>query len=47
MTKRLLLRELGRYPLSTYADVIYRNALLRPENVIFIYGDRRITFAHF
>lgn len=37
MTKRLLLRELNRYPLSTYSDVIYRNALLRPENVIFIY----------
>ena len=47
MTKRLLLRELGRYPLSTYADVIYRNALLRPHQEVFIYGEQRITFARF
>lgn len=47
MTKRLLLRELGRYPVGTYADVVYRNALLRPDQESFLYGEQRVTFAQF
>ncbi|MBI5584340.1 MAG: AMP-binding protein, partial [Deltaproteobacteria bacterium] len=44
---RYLLRELGRYPLGTYADVIYRHALLRPEQKAFLYGEQIVTFADF
>jgi hypothetical protein len=28
MAKRLILKELSRYRIDTYADTIYRNALL-------------------
>ena len=36
----LILKELGRYPLGTYADMIYRNALLTAERSAFVYGAR-------
>ena len=47
MTKNYLLRELSRYPLGTFADIIYRNALLHPEDEAFVYGSERITFRQF
>lgn len=34
-TERLILKELSRYRMGTWADIIYRNALLhadRPKN---------------
>jgi acyl-CoA synthetase (AMP-forming)/AMP-acid ligase II len=43
----LLLKELSRYPIGTYADIIYRNALLNSSKEAFVYGDRRVTFAEF
>ena len=47
MQEKLLLKELCRYAIGTWADIIYRNALLYPENEVFIYGKERITFAQF
>jgi acyl-CoA synthetase (AMP-forming)/AMP-acid ligase II len=47
MSKRLLLKELSRYNVGTWADIIYRNALLHPNDEAFVYGDRRITFAEY
>jgi long-chain acyl-CoA synthetase len=47
MQGKLILRELSRYSIGTWADIIYRNALLYPENEVFIYGKKRITFAQF
>ncbi len=47
MRGKLILRELCRYSIGTWADIIYRNALLYPENEAFIYGEERITFAQF
>jgi long-chain acyl-CoA synthetase len=47
MREKLILRELCRYSIGTWADIIYRNALLYPENEAFIYGKKRITFAQF
>jgi long-chain acyl-CoA synthetase len=47
MSKKLILRELGRYPVGTYADIIYRNALLRADEEAFIYGQQRLTFSRF
>ena len=38
MTDKLLLKELSRYNLGTFADIIYRNALLYSDNEAFIYG---------
>lgn len=47
MRGKLILRELSRYSIGTWADIIYRNALLYPEDEVFIYGKKRITFAQF
>jgi len=47
MQEGLLLKELCRYAIGTWADIIYRNALLYPEYEVFIYGKERITFAQF
>jgi acyl-coenzyme A synthetase/AMP-(fatty) acid ligase len=47
MTKKLILKELDRYSIGTYADVIYRNALFRGNQEAFIYKEIRITFAGF
>ncbi|MBN1104923.1 MAG: long-chain-fatty-acid--CoA ligase [Deltaproteobacteria bacterium] len=47
MSRKLLLKELGRYPVGTYADILYRNALLRADKEVFIYGDRRLTFSRY
>ena len=42
-----ILKELSRYKIGTYADIIYRNALMYPEREAFIYGKERITFSEF
>jgi len=47
MSKELVLKELSRYKIGTYADIIYRNALLYSGDEVFIYGSERITFAEF
>ena len=47
MASRLILKELSRHRIGTYADIIYRNALLHAEQEAFIYGKERITFADF
>ena len=43
----LSLKELHRYNIGTYADVIYRNALLHSERIAFISGQTRMTFSQF
>ena len=47
MKRQFLLKELSRYKMNTYADIIYRNTLLYPEREAFIYGSERITFAEY
>ncbi len=42
-----LMKELCRYDPGTYADVIYRNALLHPDREAFVYGRERVTFLEF
>jgi len=44
---KYILRELCRYKIGTYADAIYRNALLYGDQEAFVYGSERITFAGF
>lgn len=46
-TDRYLLKELSRYRIGTFTDIIYRNALLYPESEAFIYNDQRITHLQF
>jgi long-chain acyl-CoA synthetase len=47
MTKKLLLRELSRYQLGTFADIIYRNAILYPDSEAFVCGSERVDFQCF
>ncbi len=47
MSNKLVLRELSRYQLGTFADLIYRNAILYPDSEAFVYGSERISFKRF
>jgi long-chain acyl-CoA synthetase len=47
MPARNVLKELARYKTGTFADIIYRNALLYPDNEAFVYGKKRVTFSEF
>lgn len=47
MSGKLILRELGRYQLGTFADVIYRNAILYPDSEAFVCGSERTSFKRF
>jgi long-chain acyl-CoA synthetase len=44
---KLVLRELSRYQLGTFADIIYRNAILYPDSEAFVYGSERVSFKSF
>ncbi len=47
MKNEYVLRELSRYQIGTFADIIYRNALLYPDTEAFTCGPRRATFSGF
>ena len=47
MTDKLILKELCRYNIGTFADIVYRNALLYADEEAFVYGPHRITFSQF
>jgi acyl-CoA synthetase (AMP-forming)/AMP-acid ligase II len=43
----LLLQKLSRYRIGTFADIIYRNALLFPNREAYVYGNIRTTFSQY
>jgi acyl-CoA synthetase (AMP-forming)/AMP-acid ligase II len=47
MSDKFILKELCRYRRGTFADIIYRNALLHADDEAFVCGAHRITFARF
>jgi acyl-CoA synthetase (AMP-forming)/AMP-acid ligase II len=47
MSDKLILRELSRYQLGTFADIVYRNAILYPDSEAFACGSERINFKRF
>ena len=47
MAEEYVLKELCRYRIGTWADIMYRNALLYAEEEVFIYGPERLTFAQY
>jgi acyl-CoA synthetase (AMP-forming)/AMP-acid ligase II len=47
MSKRFILKELARYGVGTYADIIYRNALLYPKDIAFQLGSEQVSFSEF
>ena len=40
-------KDLCRYEIGTFADILYRNAVLRAGEEAFVYRDERITFAQY
>jgi long-chain acyl-CoA synthetase len=47
VNKTLILKELSRYQPGTFADLIFRNALLNPDGEAFVCGSERIGFKRF
>jgi long-chain acyl-CoA synthetase len=47
MPVKRLLKELSRYNIGTFADIVYRQSLLRSDKVAYIYGDEQLTYAQF
>ncbi|HME44147.1 MAG TPA: long-chain-fatty-acid--CoA ligase [Syntrophorhabdales bacterium] len=47
MAEELLLKKLCRYRIGTWADIMYRNALLYAGEEAFVYGGERVTFAQY
>ena len=47
MSDKPILKELCRYRIGTFADIIYRNALLHADEEAFVSGLQRITFSQF
>ena len=47
MEDRYVLKELCRYNIGTYADIVYRNAILYGDDEAFVYGTERITFSQY
>jgi long-chain acyl-CoA synthetase len=43
----MVLKELSRYPIGTWADIIYRNALLHSDRLAFAYGSQRVSFSQY
>ncbi len=42
-----ILRELARYKIGTFAYIIHRHALLRPDKEAYIYESERITYSEY
>ena len=47
MPARKILQELSRYNIGTFAYLIHRHSLLRPDKEAFVYGTERLTYAEF
>jgi long-chain acyl-CoA synthetase len=47
MPTKYIFKELSRYNVGTYANVIYRNSLLYTNDVAFKYGSEEVTFTQF
>ena len=47
MGKNYTLKELSRYQPGTFAEVIYRNAILYPDTEAFVCEENRVTFQEF
>jgi long-chain acyl-CoA synthetase len=47
MPTRQILKELSRYNIGTFAYIIHRHSLLRPDKEAYVYEDQRLTYAEF
>jgi long-chain acyl-CoA synthetase len=44
---KFILKELSRYNIGTFADIIYRNAILRSKQEAYAYGKVRLSWSQF
>ncbi len=42
-----ILKELSRYQIGTFAYIIHRHSLLRPDKEAYVYEDQRLTYAEY
>jgi long-chain acyl-CoA synthetase len=42
-----ILKDLARYNIGTFAYIIHRHSLLRPDKTAYVYGKERLTYAEF
>jgi len=42
-----ILRDLARYNIGTFAYIIHRHSLLRPDKEAYVYGSERLTYAEY
>jgi len=42
-----ILKELSRYKIGTFAYIIHRHSLLRPDKEAYVYGTQRLTYTEF
>ncbi len=47
MPAKNILKELSRYNIGTFADIVFRQSRLRPDKVAYIYGKEQLTYAQF
>ena len=47
MTDNFILKELCRYKIGTFADIVYRNSLLFADEEAFVYGPQRVMFSQY
>jgi acyl-CoA synthetase (AMP-forming)/AMP-acid ligase II len=47
MAATKILKDLSLYNIGTFADIVYRQSLLRPDKVAYIYGKEQLTYAQF
>ncbi len=42
-----ILKELSNYKIGTFAYIIHRHSLLRPDKEAYVYGEQRLTYAEY
>jgi hypothetical protein len=47
MANRLVLKDLCRLEIGLFGTVVYRNAIIRPDEEASVYRSERITFGQF
>ncbi|OGO07829.1 MAG: hypothetical protein A2Y92_05905 [Chloroflexi bacterium RBG_13_57_8] len=43
----MILKDLSRYNVGTFSDIVYRQSILRPDKIAYVYGQEQLTYAQF
>ena len=47
MVAEMILKDLSRYNVGTFSDIVYRQSILRPDKIAYVYGQEQLTYAQF